>query len=341
MGTYRDVELSRQHPLSETLAQLSRSAGGGFQRVLLGGLDQEDTGRLIAGAGIEPTAGLEEALYAHTEGNPFFMTEVIRLLTESGELTAERIGTPEGLRIPEGVREVIGQRLNRLSDQCNEVLITASVVGRDFDFNLLSRLSGEGTEDRVLETLEEALAARVIEEPLGTTDRYQFTHALIQQTLAQELSTTRRVRLHARVANALEEMYGDDVESHAAELAYHFAEAQTSTASGKLVHYSLLAGDQALAAYAYEEALKHFERGLVARGIALSGEGAASNEEAADLLFGLARAQSATVAPHQLGEAFSALSRAFEYYAEVGNVARRLLPQSSQSRPHLLGWRES
>ena len=323
VGCYRDVELSRQHPLSETLAQLSRSAGGWFQRVLLRGLDHEDTARLIeASAGIVPTTGLVEALFSQTEGNPFFMTEVIRLLSESGELTAGFIGTPHGLKIPEGVREVIGQRLNRLSEHCNEVLTTASVIGREFDFQLLSSLSGEGTEDRVLEALEDALAARVIVEPPGTMGRYQFTHSLIQETLAQELSTTRRARLHARIGQALEELYGAHAQVHAAELAHHFAKAELVLGPTKLVCYSLLAGEQALAANAYEDALAHFERGLVARDITLSGTEAASDEEAAALLFGLARAQSATIEGHQLEEAFANLSRAFEYYAEAGNVTQ-------------------
>ena len=84
VGCYRDMELSRQSPLSETLAQLSRSASGGFQRVLLRGSDYEDTARLIeATAGVEPPSGQVEAMYSHTEGNPFFMTEVIKLLSES------------------------------------------------------------------------------------------------------------------------------------------------------------------------------------------------------------------------------------------------------------------
>ena len=321
MGCYRDMGLSRQHPLSETLAQLSRSASGGFQRVLLRGLDYEDTSQFIkASAGNEPTPELVEALYSHTEGNPFFMAEVIRLLMERDELTVEHIGTPGGLRIPEGVREVIGQRLNRLSEQCNEVLTTASVVGREFDFKLLSNLSGERGEDRVLEAFEEALAARIIEEPPGTTGRYQFTHALIQETLSQELSTTRRTRLHARVGQALEELYGENAEVHAAELAHHFSEAELVLGPAKLVRYALLAGNQALASSAYEEALTHFERGLVARDIALSGKERAADQEAADLLFGLARAQTATVAGHQLVGVFAALSRAFEYYCDVGNV---------------------
>ena len=323
VGCYRDTELSRQHPLSETLAQLSREPV--FRRQILRGLGQDELRQFTESTtGVQLSPELTGALHAHTEGNPFFMTEVIRLLSESGELTAGHMGTSDGLKVPEGVREIIGQRLNRLSELCNQVLTTASIIGREFDFKLLIGLIEEGAEDRVLGAVEEALAARVIEEPAGTTDRYQFSHALIQETLAQELSTTRRVRLHARIAEGLEELYGEDAKTYAAERAHHFAEAQTSTGITKLVRYSLLAGEQALAAYAYayEEALAHFERGLVARDLSLSGTEAAPDEEAADLLFGLARAQSATVEGHQLEEVFATLSRAFVYYAEAGNIAR-------------------
>ena len=174
----------------------------------------------------------------------------------------------------------------------------------------------------MLQAVDEALSVHLIEDVRGQMDRYQFSHALIQETLSEELSTSRRVRLHARIAEALEALYGDDGEAHAAELAHHFAEAQTSTGITKLVRYSLLAGEQALAAYAWDEALAHFERGLVARDITLSGTEAPTDDEAAALLFGLARARVATVEEYQLGEAFATLSRAFEYYAEAGNVAQ-------------------
>jgi ATP/maltotriose-dependent transcriptional regulator MalT len=324
VGTYRDMELSRQHPLSETLAELSRySSTGGFQRVLLRGLDQEATAQLIeASSGIEPTPGLVESLFSHTEGNPFFTTEVIKLLSESGELLDGDIAATGGLRIPEGVREVIGQRLNRLSYRCNEVLITASVIGRQFEFRLLNMLSSGMTEDQLLQAVDEAVSVHLIEDVPGQMECYQFNHALIQQTLSEELTTGRRVRLHGRIGEALEALYGGDTKGHAAELANHFAKAETVLGIEKLVHYSRLAGEQALASHAYEDALAHFERGLVSRGITRSGTEAAPDEEAAALLFGLARAQSAIVEGHQLVEALSNLSRAFEYYVEAGDIAR-------------------
>ncbi len=320
VGCYRDTDLSRQHPLAETLAQLSREPV--FRRQTLRGLGQDELGQFIeATTSLQLSQEVTGTLYAHTEGNPFFMAEVISLLSESGERTSGRLESPEGLRIPEGVREVIGRRLNRLSEQCNEVLTTASMIGREFDFRLLSILNDKMSEDQLLQVVDEAVSFHLIEEVPDQRDRYQFNHALIQQTLTEEVTTSRRVRLHARIAEAMEAVYGDDVEPYAAELAHHFAEAQTSTGPDKLAHYSLIAGEQALTAYAYEEALAHFESGLVARDIALSGTEAAADDEAAALLFGLARAQSTAAETHQMAEVFATISRAFDYYAEAENVA--------------------
>jgi tetratricopeptide (TPR) repeat protein len=355
MGTYRDVDVSRRHPLSQTLGELTRERL--FQRILLRGLGQEDVGRFIElVAGITPPQGLVEAVYRQTEGNPLFVTEVVRLLVQEGGLTT---GQPQGVaptvgavprgrpdswtvRIPEGVREVIGRRLNRLSQRCNQTLTIASVIGREFTLEQLKPLIEDMTEDRLLEVLEEALAARVIEELPRSVGRYQFSHALIQETLAGELSLTRKVRLHARIAEALEQLYGPQAEAHAAELAHHFGEAESVLGIEKLVRYSLLAGEKALASYGWEEALAHFARGLTARSVSLTGKEPAAGAQAAALLFGLGRAQAAMGLAH---EALASLSRAFDYYAEVGDVARAVavaecpvshLPGQLVAEPELL-----
>jgi tetratricopeptide (TPR) repeat protein len=246
------------------------------------------------------------------------------------------------MRIPEGVREVIGRRLNRLSQRCNQTLTIASVIGREFTLQQLKPLIEDMTEDRLLEVVEEALAARVIEELPRAVGRYQFTHALIQETLLEELTLTRRVRLHARIAEALEELYGDQAEAHAAELAHHFAEAQTMLGPEKLVKYSLVAGEKALAAYAWEEALGHFQRALAAKegqspvgaGLALpsGSQGAASSAptgravdmETADILIGLGHAQWALTETGEKAEAYANLERAFDFFVETGDVARAI-----------------
>ncbi|MCI0799984.1 MAG: hypothetical protein J4O06_14485 [Chloroflexi bacterium] len=337
IGTYRDVKLSRQHPLAESLGGLNRERL--FQRVLLRGLSQEDVRRFIEiASGVAPPTGLVEAVHTQTEGNPLFVTEVVRLLVQEGNLVGQaqeqthrsaRTGGDEGadlgvrpswtVRIPEGVREVIGRRLNRLSQRCNETLTMASVIGREFELRQLSPLIQDMSEDRLLEVLEEALGARVIEELPQAVGRYQFTHALIQETLSEELSTTRKVRLHARIAEMLEEMYGDEAESHAAELAHHYAQAEPVIGPDKLVRYSLMAGERALTTYAHEESQGYFERALAANGVPLSGTEPAIDSETAALLFGLGRTQSAT---GQLHEAWAKLGRAFDYYMEAGDVAK-------------------
>ena len=315
LGCYRDVELSRQHPLSETLAWLSREQA--FQRHLLRGLSREETGRLIEEiCAVRPSQPLVENVFVHTEGNPYFMTEVVRLLSLQGELEGAETGGPRHLRIPEGVREVIGQRLNQLSKRCNLALTTASVIGREFSLELLNRLIQDLSEDQVLEAVEEAQEGRLIEELPQRAGQYKFAHMLTQETLSEELSLTRRVRLHAQIGETLEELYGAGAEVHAAELAYHFVQAETATGAEKLVKYTLLAGEQALAAYAYEEALAYFQRALAAK------EGQPVDAETAAALFGLARSQAAAGRRLQVLQELDNLKQSFEYYAGVGDVDR-------------------
>ena len=281
-----------------------------FHRQILEGLVPKDVGEFIlATNGSNASKELVDAVYAHTEGNPFFMNEVIRLLVERGELGdgASDGALIEGgilaLAVLQGVLEVIGQRLNRLSKECNDLLTTAAVIGRQFDFNLLEVLTEGVTELELLGTVEEALAAQVVQELPEAGDRYQFSHALVQQTLLERLSTSRRVRLHARVGEALETLYEGRLAEHAGELAYHFEEAEPVAGPDKLVKYAILAGERALEAYAHEEALGHFERGLAAKGLDVEGAMPVLDPEAAALLFGLGRAQVATLGRQELDEA--------------------------------------
>ena len=160
---------------------------------------------------------------------------------EEGDADAEDWKTG----LPEGVRDVIGRRLDRLSEKCNVALAFASVIGPEFGFNQLQPLLEDVAGDQLLELVEEALSARVIEELPGATGRYRFAHALIQETLNEELSMTSRVRLHVRIAGMMEATYGDDADSHAAELAHHYSQGAMITGTEKMVRYSGLAGEQA------------------------------------------------------------------------------------------------
>lgn len=321
VGTYRDIEVSREHPLSNTLALLARNDS--YSRAELGGLESEHVGQLIKNiSGEEPSQALVQAIYGHAEGNPFFSTEITRLLgdrildADSNEYGAG------GLEIPQSVLEVIGRRLSRLSRECESVLTTAAVIGRRFDFRLLGSLNEGTSENQLLDLIDEGLDANLIQGVSGQEDTYQFSHALVQQTLRERLSSSRRVRLHAKIGQTLEMLYADNLGDHGAELAYHFAEAASVAGVGKLAKYSGLAGESALAASAFEEALHHFEVGLVSVDITLDGSQKALNEEAAGLLFGLGCAQLATVERQSLPGAVACLRRAFDYYAEAGDVDR-------------------
>ena len=327
--TYRDMELNRRHPLTVTLGDLARERL--YQRVLLRGLSEQDVARFIEiAAGVQPPAGLTATVHRHTEGNPLFVTEVVRELVQSGELSKDR-GSGESvwsIRIPEGVREVIGRRLDRLSERANEMLTIAAVVGRDFSLDALKELVEDTSEGQLLDVLDEALDSRIIEELSDAVGHYQFTHALMQETLTSELSLTRRVRLHARIADALERIYGDSVDSFAAELAYHYSEAEAVLGTEKLLHYSLIAGEQALEANAPQAAVPHFARaaGTLSQD---SPEIDAARVERGVGLSGLATA----IQPSEYQAPWESVARAFEtfvnledYDSAVNLIARAVYP---------------
>jgi tetratricopeptide (TPR) repeat protein len=318
VGTYRDVELNRQHPLSETLGELVRERL--FERVLLRGLSLDDVNNFIEiTSGIAPPRMLAKAVHTQTEGNPLFITEVVRLLAQEGEFTLQNLQERESweIRVPEGVREVIGRRLNRLSQRCNDTLIVAAVIGREFTLQQLDGLMDDLNQDMLLDVLEEGLTARVIEEFSATVGLYQFTHALIQETLVSELTLTRRVRLHARISLSLELLYADDLESHAAELAHHFAQAEAATGSDKMITYSIMAGNRAMSKFAWEDAGYHFENALEAK------SDQKVDRELADILYGLGTSlHSGLLTEFKYDQAHTFLKRAFSAYMEIGDLDR-------------------
>jgi DNA-binding CsgD family transcriptional regulator/tetratricopeptide (TPR) repeat protein len=267
VGTYRDVEVDRAHPLSGALAELPRVTA--VERLHLRGLPPVDVQHLAeAIAGIPLPAGLAAAVAQQTEGNPLFVQEVSRYLVEEGLLRGDDGARPRGgagtvvLGIPEGLRDVIGKRLSRLSADCNRLLAVAAVIGREFDLDTLRAVAGmdEGMVDGAL---AEATRAAVLEEELQPgAVRYRFAHAFFRQTLYEELSAPRRLRLHQQIARDLEQRYHVRLSEHAAELAEHFAQSTDPTDLAKAVRYGELAAERAAAVYAYGEAARLLEQAL-------------------------------------------------------------------------------
>uniref|UniRef100_UPI0037CB6645 ATP-binding protein n=1 Tax=Nocardioides terrisoli TaxID=3388267 RepID=UPI0037CB6645 len=224
VATYRDTELDRAHPLTSVLADLRRLPG--VERMDLRGLSLEESVALVQSvAGHElDDDGLRLARLAfdETEGNPLFVGEVLRHFVETATVSLVdgrwQVTDPGQIDVPEGVRDVIGRRLGRLSEEANRLLSVAAVIGRDFDLELVAQVS-DIDDNTILDALDDACRSRVIEE--AGRDRFRFFHAMIKETLYAELSSARRRRLHEAVLHALEKLRPDD----AVALAHHAVEA--------------------------------------------------------------------------------------------------------------------
>jgi DNA-binding SARP family transcriptional activator/tetratricopeptide (TPR) repeat protein len=256
LAAYRDVDPSLRDPLLTTLSELAREPV--TRRVSLGGLAQDDIAEYIAiSIEIEPEATTVAEIHAESDGNPLFVGEIVRLLASEGRL-GERA---EKLQIPSGVREVIGSRLRRLSGPCQKVLTRVSVLGREFDVDVVQRLSGLPRE-ALIDVLDEAISERVVGEVPGVPGRLRFAHVLIRDTLYDDLTVARRMQLHRDAGEGLEDVYAGDLEPHLAEIALHlFASAPAGTAESA-VDYSRRAGDRAVSLLAFEEAARLYEMAL-------------------------------------------------------------------------------
>jgi DNA-binding CsgD family transcriptional regulator/tetratricopeptide (TPR) repeat protein len=303
LGTYRDVELGRMHPLQRTLGDLTRQRL--FERVALHRLGVEEVRLYMMASPEASIAGVSaEVMHERTDGNPLFVTEIMRLLSEEGGSASVMV------RVPEGVKETIGRRMDRLPARCNEVLRGAALLGRRFHLRTLERVvEGIGTEE-MLELIGGAEESRIVEVVPGVDGQYRFTHALTQQTLAEEVPLARRVRLHARIVEALEAQYGAEAAAkHPEELVEHCAKAEPVLGNRKLVKYLLAAGNAALTRYAIDKAEEYCRRGLEAKG-----EGGPADTEMADLHYGLGRARMGLLDDAGI----ESLAMAFDCYVEVG-----------------------
>ena len=290
-GTYRDSDLTEASPLAEALGDFRRHET--VERLSLVGLRQVDVAAFIeqvAGQALpEDDTALERAIYEETDGNPFLVKEVVRHLVETGVVGFRdgrwQIDLPVGqVGIPAGVREVVDQRLARLSSRSNALLRTAAVVGVEFEPAVVEA-AGNLVADDVIAALEEAAAARLILESDG--GRYRFAHALVRATIYDALSGVRRQAIHHQVAETLEKLHGAGPGPRVAEIARHWVAGPGPQGATKAVDYARWAGETALRRLAPEEAVGWFSQALDAA----NRQPTFDEASRAQLLLGLGRAQ--------------------------------------------------
>ncbi|HEV7610486.1 MAG TPA: AAA family ATPase [Steroidobacteraceae bacterium] len=257
VGTYRDADASRKTPLLSTLGGLGRD--GGVQRVHLAGLSQSAIGEVaeqLCDTNLPESA--IKMIYQRTDGNPLFAIELIKVLIDESAGTAI---AAMPARIPAGVRETIGRRLSRLSDRCNELLCVAAVYGRQFTAREIAAAVNEDMQS-VLTVLEPAIQAGIVQPDADAHGSYQFTHALIRETIYEDLPAADRLRLHGRAGDALVSVHSAHLEYSLTRIAHHYHEAAELGNADNAVVYALRAADSAVRMYAYEDALLHYDRAI-------------------------------------------------------------------------------
>ena len=265
LGTYRDTDLPHAPHLADTLVDLNREHLD--ERILLAGLDEQAVGELIAGTTVAAPPDLTPILLQETRGNPFFLVEMLRHLADSDAFDppeVERRGAAPLLArigVPDGVRQLVERRLARLRRPTSQALMLASVLGHQFELGALAAVA-ERDAGELSDTLDEALEAGLLTEVAGPAGTFEFSHALVRETLYRRPSAVRRELMHERAGEALVTHYSGRDDAHAAELARHFLAAGARGNAERAVHYSVIAAHQALTRLAYEEAAGLFSLAL-------------------------------------------------------------------------------
>lgn len=295
------------------------------------GHDPDTTSICLEGLGPEAIAAmvadpdLAQALGRRGDGNPLYLTELLRDLRDSGHLRADGTLDPsadvDADLLPRSTDEVLSRRIMRLRPATRRLLAVAAVVGRPFDLGLVAGTRGAGTE-RLRAAADEAAAAGFLEPADDQAGTWRFPHAVIRRAVYRRLPASSRVRLHRRVAEALEASGpGDaaDVDgSRLAELAFHFCAASPVGRSELAARYATAAGDHAMSVLAYEAAATHYGQALSL----LEHSTTSSWLVRCNLLLSLGEAQRHALEPARARQAFLEAITAAGAHSSTGLVTR-------------------
>jgi len=257
--TYRTDEIHSE--LRQWLAQLDRERLA--HEIRLAPLSRSEVGAMLRGIfdwkSPMPPATLDD-IYELTEGNPFFLEEILKSLLLSGALVStnekwER-WPPQELPIPRSIQAAVQLRFDRVSPAARQVVILAAVAGKRFDFALLQHITGH-EEQELLKQMKELIGAQLVVEE--SEEQFAFRHSLTRQAISAKLLARERKTLHRTIAETMEQLYTTSSDAHLADLAYHFYEAGVWV---KALEYEQRSGNMALRLYAPRAAIEHLTHAL-------------------------------------------------------------------------------
>jgi eukaryotic-like serine/threonine-protein kinase len=298
IATYRDAEAGLSRRNLELLAEISREGTA----VPLRGLSVSEVGQFVEqNARIPADDSTVLALHQATDGNPFFLDEILRLFAAGHDPARQKLDAT--FVIPESVRAALRRRLAPLGEGTRSLLTIASLIGREFDLGLLEETSALTTE-QVIAALEEAAANSVVSAVPAASNSYRFTHASMAEMLRAELGLAARVRLHRRIAEAMEKIYAHNLDGYIARIAHHYLEALPMGASDKAAEFARRGAQHARNQFAYSEASRLYGMALQALAAGQKPDRNARYELLLELGDTQARGRSLTEARKSFEEAF-------------------------------------
>jgi eukaryotic-like serine/threonine-protein kinase len=314
-ATYREVEIRRSHQISALLAEIGREGS----TISLRGLSALEVAEFFERNGKLPVDETTiSSLYQATDGNPFFLDEIVRLATTGNDSARAKLDS--GFSVPDSVRATIRRRMASLAEQTRTILTIASLIGQEFDLALLRDVSGVASE-QLIESCDEAVTNVLIGEVSGTVGRYRFIHAMTAEALRADFGTAARARLHQRIAAAMEKIYRDDIESHLAQVAHHYVAALPLGDVDKAIEFARRGAQRARDQLAFAEAARLY--GMALRAIMAGPQ--RDDTARCELLLELGETQAQ-------GRSLEEARQSFEQAAEV---ARRLERSDLLSRAAL------
>ena len=255
VATYRDTDVARTHALSTMLPSLTRAPR--TQRLPIGGLEPEAINQIIesTSGGITTKSTIGNEIVTRTAGNPFFAREIALSINSNDPNAANQL-------VPEGVREAVGRRLSDLEPSQIEILQVGSLVGRTFNASLISEVISGTTAADIAELCESLTERGLLSESPDRPFTYTFAHSLIQETVASEISTSRRMRTHAAIASYLDQRYGTDAPDRFPQIANHYLESEPLLGPDKVLEFVAKAAEHAFSIQAYKYIVELSERGI-------------------------------------------------------------------------------